>query len=133
MLATVAVLHGNRHGRTRAACETANYINLLVFCPLIKLEEGFILAKTKQKDNRFKVLNEIPKDVLSGTVGGMHPDTKKIIEQIKKARGKVLACKFKNASEAKNRMQALRRAKSKGYVNYKEARRKGNVVYFRLR
>ena len=86
------------------------------------------------KDKRFTVLNEIPKDVFrGGGISGTHPDTKKIIDQIKKARGKVLACRFKNAREAKNRMQALRRAKSKGYISYKEAGRKSNVVYFRLR
>ncbi|MDA2930514.1 hypothetical protein MYX84_11305 [Acidobacteria bacterium AH-259-O06] len=84
------------------------------------------------KDNRFKVLNEIPKDV-KGAFGGMHPDTKKIIQQIKSTKGKVLACRFKNAKEAKNRMQALRRAKAKGYISYKEARRKANMVYFKLR
>ncbi len=86
------------------------------------------------KDKRFTVLNEIPKDVFAkGAFGGTHPDTKKIIEHIKGTKGKVLACRFKNAREAKNRMQALRRAKSKGYVSYKEARRKGNIVYFKLR
>jgi len=86
------------------------------------------------KDKRFTVLNEIPKDVFrGGGISGTHPDTKKIIKQIKQTKGKVLACRFKNAREAKNRMQALRRAKSKGYVSYKEARRKASVVYFRLR
>lgn len=84
------------------------------------------------KNNRFKVLKEIPKHV-KNVVGGFHPDTKKIIQQIKNTKGKVLECKFKNAREGKNRMDALNRAKKKGRVTYKEARRKDNVVYFRLR
>lgn len=82
-----------------------------------------------RKDSRFKVLTQIPKDIFGGT----HPDTKKIIEQIKSTKGKVLACRFKNVREAKNRLDALRRAKAKGKVSYKEARRKSNMVYFRLR
>ena len=81
------------------------------------------------KDNRFTVLKAIPKDV----IGGLHPDTKRIMEQIKKARGNVLACRFKSPREAKNRIEALRRAKSRGYTSYKEPRRKGNMLYFRLR
>lgn len=84
------------------------------------------------KDNRFAVLNEIPKDV-KAVSGGTHPDTKKIINQLKTTKEKVLACRFKTPKEAKNRMEALRRAKSKGFVSYREARRKGNVIYFRLR
>ena len=30
-------------------------------------------------------------------------------------------------------MDSLRKANSKGYVSYKEARRKDNMLYFRLR
>ena len=74
----------------------------------------------KVKKTIFQVLTEIPKDV---PAGGLHPLTKKIIKQLKSTKGRVLACKFKNAREAKNRIEALRRAKAKGYVNYKEARR----------
>ncbi len=81
------------------------------------------------KDKQFQVLSKIP----AGIIGGTHPGTKKIIEQIKSTRGKVLACKLKDAREAKNRQEALRRAKSKGYVKYKEARRQGNILYFTLR
>ena len=82
------------------------------------------------KKTMFQVLNEIPSDV---PAGGLHPLTKEIINQLKSTKGRVLACKFKNAREAKNRIEALRRAKAKGYVNYKEARRKANVLYFKLR
>ncbi|MDA2925577.1 hypothetical protein MYX65_13175 [Acidobacteria bacterium AH-259-L09] len=82
-----------------------------------------------KKDSRFRVLSQIPKDVSGGT----HPDTKKIIEQIKSTKGRVLACKFKTPREAKNRMEPLQRAERKGYVKYKEARRKANMVYFKLR
>jgi len=81
------------------------------------------------KDNRFSVLSNIPAEAL----GGMHRDTKKIIEQIKTTRGRVLACKMKSAPEAKIRMDALRRALKRGHVKYIEGRRKGQVMYFRLK
>lgn len=81
------------------------------------------------KSNRFKVLSDIPKEALSG----MHLDTKRIIEQIRTIRGKVLSCKMKNARDAKNRLDALRRAKKRGHVSNKEARRKAGMLYFRVR
>ena len=81
------------------------------------------------RTNRFSILNNIPQEAL----GGMHPDTKQIIEQLLRTRGKVVACKMKNPRDAKNRMDALRRAKKRGYVKYKEGRRKAETLYFRVR
>ena len=81
------------------------------------------------RDRKFTVLGWIPKHV----IGGMHPDTRKILDQIRTTRRRVLECQFKTAREAKNRMDALRRAKSRGYAGYKEARREGNMLYLRLR
>ena len=83
-----------------------------------------------RKDNGFKVLNAMPQSIGRP---GMHPETKKIIEQLKKTKGKVLAYKCKSPREAKNRMDALRRAKARGKASYREARRKGSAVYFRVR
>ena len=45
----------------------------------------------------------------------------------------MLACKLKDAHEAKIRMDALRRARKRGHVKYKEGRRKGQMLYFALR
>ncbi len=81
------------------------------------------------RDTRFSILNNIPASAL----GGMHPDTKKILEQIRTTKGKVLAFKTKTAREAKNRLDALRRAKARGHVKYREGRRKGITLYFRVR
>lgn len=83
----------------------------------------------KFRDKRFKVLTNIPKEALSG----MHPDTKKIIEQIRLTKGKVLACDLKDTREAKNRLDALRRARGNGHVKYKQAYRHGGTLYFRVR
>ena len=80
-------------------------------------------------NKRFSVLSSIPQEALSG----MHQDTKKIIEQLRTTRGKVLACKMRNPRDAKNRMDALRRAKARGHVRYKEGHRKMNMMYFRVR
>ena len=77
----------------------------------------------------FSILNNIPQEALSG----MHQDTKKIIEQLRTTRGKVLACKMKNPRDAKNRLDALNRAKARGHVKYKEGRRKMNTLFFRVR
>jgi len=80
-------------------------------------------------NNSFSVLRSIPAEALSG----MHPQTKKIVKQLKTTKGRVLACRMKNPHEAKIRMDALRRAKARGHVRYLEAHRKGGVLYFRLR
>ena len=80
-------------------------------------------------NKRFSVLSNIPQEALSG----MHKDTKKIIEQLKMTRGKVLACKMKNPRDAKIRMDALMRARKRGHVKYREAHRKTNTLYFRVR
>ncbi len=81
------------------------------------------------KDNRFSVLRDIPAEAL----GGMHADTKRIIEQLGRAKGKVLSVRMKNPRDAKNRMDALRRAKARGHVKYKEGIRKAETLYFRVR
>lgn len=79
--------------------------------------------------NRFSVLSKIPADVLNQ----MHPDTKKVIEQIKTTKGKVLSFKSKDPREAKNRLDALRRARKRGHVKYKDAHRRAGMLYFRVR
>ena len=79
-------------------------------------------------NKRFSVLSNIPQEALSG----MHRDTKRIIEQLHRTKGKVLACKMKNPRDAKNRMDALMRARKRGHVKYKEGRRKMNTLYFRV-
>ena len=79
---------------------------------------------------RYRVLRVMPKPVHTG---GMHPETKKIIDQIKATRGNVLAWTVKTPPDAKRRIDALRRAKARGHVNYKEAARRGNALYFRLK
>ncbi len=81
------------------------------------------------KGKGFSVLSTIPKSAITG----MHPGTKRIIQQIKNTRGKVLKCRLKNSREAKNRLDALRRARKRGHVKYKEAHREGGTIYFRLR
>ena len=81
------------------------------------------------KDNRFSVLRQIPPDVLSQ----MHPETKEIIQRVKTTKAKVLTFKSKNPRDAKNRMDALRRARKRGHVRYKDAHRKAGTLYFRLR
>jgi len=80
-------------------------------------------------DKEFSVLNDIP----AGALGGMHPETKKIIDRIKSTKGKVLCAKLKNPREAKNRLDALRRARARKRVQYREARRTGDRIYFRVR
>ena len=81
------------------------------------------------RNKRFSILKNIPPEAL----GGMHPDTKQIIEQLMRTRGKVLSCKMKNPRDAKNRMDALKRAKARGHVKFKEGYRKAEMLYFRLR
>ncbi len=81
------------------------------------------------RNNRFSVLSNIPANAL----GGMHPDTRKIIEKIRTTKGKVLSVRTKDAREGKNRMDALRRARARKHVRYLEAHRKGGMLYFRLR
>ena len=81
---------------------------------------------------QFKTLATVPKTVRRAA-GTMHPETKRVIDQIKKTRGKVLACTFKTARDAKNRLDALRRAHRRGTVTYKEARRSNNTLYLQLR
>lgn len=63
----------------------------------------------------------------------MHPTTRKIIALIRAARIKPLTIKVKDAREAKNRMDALRRAKKRGYVTYEDAHQQGSVLRFGLR
>ena len=82
-----------------------------------------------KKDTRFSVLSNIPQEALTG----MHRDTKRIIEQLRQTKGKVLSWKGKNAHDAKIRMDAMRRARKRGHVNYKEAHRKAGMLYFRVR
>ena len=84
------------------------------------------MARNKK---RFSVLTSIPSEAL----GGMHPDTKQIIEQLMRTRGRVLSCQMKNPRDAKNRMDGLRRAKARGHVKFKEGRRKAETLFFRLR
>lgn len=81
------------------------------------------------RKNQFSILSNIPPEALTQ----MHAATKQIIEQLLRTRGKVVACKMKNPRDAKNRMDALRRAKARGHVKYKEGRRKAETLYFRLR
>ncbi len=81
------------------------------------------------KDKPFSVLSTIPKSAITG----MHPATKRIIQQIKNTRGKVLKCRLKNSREGKNRLDALRRARKRGHIKYMEAHREGGTIYFRLR
>ena len=80
-------------------------------------------------NNRFSILKSVPQEALSG----MHQDTKRIITQLRRTKGKVLSWKGKNAHDAKIRMDAMRRALKGGHVRYKEAYRKTNVLYFRVR
>ena len=81
------------------------------------------------KNNRFSVLKDIPAEAL----GGMHSDTKKIIEQLRTTKGKVLSVRMKNPRDGKNRLDALRRAKARGHVKFKEGKRKAETLYFRMR
>ena len=79
-----------------------------------------------------KVLSDFPKGVPAAT-GGLHPETKRIIVQLKSTKGRVLSCTIRNAHQAKIRLDALRRARKRGTVKYKEARRSGNTLYFKVR
>lgn len=81
------------------------------------------------KHNQFSVLNDIP----PGAFGGMHPETKEIISKIRTTKGKVLCVSLKSARDAKNRVDALRRARARKHVQYREARRKGERIYFKIR
>ena len=83
-----------------------------------------------KKQNRFKVRNSMPAGL---SVAGVHPETKAMIDQIKATRGKVLEVKMKSARAGKIRLDALRRARARKRVSYKEGRRKGDTLYFRLR
>ena len=83
-------------------------------------------------EKEFSILKEMPKTA-SSNPGGMHPDTERIIKKIKTTKGKVLAVKLKSSREAKNRLDALRRAKARRKVVYKEARRKAETLYVRMR
>ena len=78
------------------------------------------------------VISRMPKAVREATVG-MHPETKRILQQLKTTKGNVLVCKLKSLHAAKIRMDALRRAKKRGTARFKEARRQGSTLYFRLR
>ena len=78
------------------------------------------------------VIPRMPKAVREATVG-MHPETKRILQQLKTTKGNVLVCKLKSPYGAKIRTDALRRAKKRGTAKFKEARRQGATVYFRLR
>ena len=80
-------------------------------------------------DKQFSTLKNLPATV----IGGMHPDTKKIIEKIEVTKGKVLAVKLQNPHAAKIRLDAIRRARKKNRVKYKAAYRKKETLYFKLR
>lgn len=81
-------------------------------------------------DKAFSVLNELP----PGLSGGMHPDTKKIIERIRRTKeGQVLAIKLRTPKEAKNRIDALRKARARKAVGYKQAFRKADTLYVKLK
>ena len=81
------------------------------------------------KDRQFRVLAKIPKVAAVG----MHAATTSIIQKLKVTKGNVLACDLKDVREARNRLDALRRARKNGYVTYKKAYRHGRTLYFRLR
>jgi len=56
-----------------------------------------------------------------------------IIDEVKRTRGNVLACKLTSERNAKNRMDALRRAKKRSLVSYKDLQRQGATLYVRVR
>jgi len=77
----------------------------------------------------FSVLKDMPASV----GGGMHPETKRIIDQIRSTKGGVLEVKLESARDAKNRMDALRRARAKNRVSFREAHRKGATIYVKVK
>jgi len=74
-----------------------------------------------------KVLRAFPKTAKPKT--GMHPDTKRMIDSLKTTKGKVVSFEFSNPKEAKNRANAIRRARKREAVNFREIRREGKSIY----
>lgn len=80
-----------------------------------------------------KAMFSVLKDMPPGAVGGMHPETRRILNQIRSTTGKVLEVKLGSPRAAKNRMDALRRAQRRKRVSFKEAHRKGSILYVRVK
>lgn len=80
--------------------------------------------------SRYTEMPSLPTGLLEN---GMHPETKEIITKVKATRGKVLSVRLESARAAKNRMDALRRAKKSKRVLFRSAHRKGNVLYVQVR
>jgi len=83
------------------------------------------------KSMQVKVLRAFPKT--AKRKAGMHSDTKRMIDSLKSPKGKVVSFEFSNPREAKNRVNAIRRAQKRKSVNFKEIRRDGQLVYIRCK
>jgi hypothetical protein len=83
------------------------------------------------KGMQVKVHRTFPKTAKRRT--GMHPDTKRMLDSIGKTKGKVVSFEFSSRQEAKNRANAMSRARKRGTVSFREARREGKIVYVRCK
>ena len=84
----------------------------------------------RRPTSRFVVLKELPEGV---NALGLHPQTKEIIEKIRATRGKVLSVTLDSPQAAKRRIETVRRARVRKHIQFKDAYRKGETLYFHLR
>lgn len=84
-----------------------------------------------KKSTKYKVLSSMPKEIPKS--GQMHPETRALIDQVKRTRGKVLAYNAGNPDNAKRRADALRRATKRGHISVKAIRRLGQTVYVQVK
>jgi len=64
------------------------------------------------KGMQVKVLRAFPKEAKRRT--GMHPDTKRMIDSLGTTKGKIVSFEFSSPQDAKNRANALSRARKRG-------------------
>ena len=83
------------------------------------------------KGMQIKVLRGFPKTAKRRT--GMHPDTKRMIDSLGTTKGKVVSFEFSSPQDAKNRANALSRARKRDAVSFKEIWREGKSVYIRCK
>lgn len=63
----------------------------------------------------------------------MTPKTREILISLWKARGSSFSFKAKDVHEARIRQKSLRRARARGYLNFKGTQRNGATVTLKLR
>ena len=90
------------------------------------------MEEFKMTNLRFQTMKTLPE--ASAPSSGMHPDTQSIINQLNAAKGPVVSCTgFPNPTAAKRRLDALRRARARGLVKFKQGQRKASALFFQLK